>query len=285
MSYRSVLAYVDGGEATHQALSIAAMIAREHDARLTGLHVAAPALLPGDNRIRMTAEMADALARQRTESAERAEHMFRAAAGDLPRTGWEVAQHAGGDDTPSLIGRWARCFDLTVIGQIGEGERLGRRPGMLPEQLVMQAGRPILVVPPTNTTASAGRRVLVGWDQSREAARALADALPILERAEKVWVLTIAEPEDRAAFAANGEDHRLDRAISYLADHGIEAIPLKEPTGDLNAGEILLARAADNSADLLVLGAYGHSRLRELVLGGVTRDLLTHMTVPMLLAH
>jgi nucleotide-binding universal stress UspA family protein len=285
MSYRSVLAYVDGSDAAHAAISAAVHIARDHEAQLTGLHVVAPAMLPGDNRLRLTPEIMETLARRRHESAERAEHLFRGATATLGRTAWELAEFDGSGDLPALVSRRARCFDLAVIGQVGEGETVGRRPGALPEQLVLQSGRPILVVPPVSAPATIGHRVLVAWDQSREAARALTDALPILKRAERVWILTIGEAEDTAAFAADGKDQRAERAVAYLAEHGVTAVPLHDTVNELDASEILLARASDSGADLLVLGAYGHSRLRELVLGGVTREILTHLTIPALLSH
>lgn len=286
MSYRTVLVHVDGSDAGLAALHAAVHLAQQHDAKLIGLHVMEPAAIPGDNRMRLGVDYVEMLRRRRAENAAETERLFRDAARDVARTDWEAAElNDGSFDSPAIVARSARCADLTVVGQVGVGERVADRPGALPEQLVLQSGRPILVVPPATAAKSVAERVLVAWDQSREAARALGDALPLLERAKQVWVLTIGERADRVLFDGDGRDRRAERALAYLAAHDIPATALNDTAGTLDASEILLSRAADQSADLIVLGAYGHSRLRELVLGGVTRDILSHMTVPVLMAH
>jgi nucleotide-binding universal stress UspA family protein len=145
----------------------------------------------------------------------------------------------------------------------------------------MLAGRPILVVPYAGHFARIGQRVVIGWDASREAARAVNDAMPLLAAAEAVTVLTI-DPEQSPR--GHGEIPGADIAL-HLARHGVTAQVERTVSAGIGIGNTLLSRAADLEADLLVMGAYGHSRVRELLLGGVTRTMLTSMTLPVLMAH
>ena len=139
----------------------------------------------------------------------------------------------------------------------------------------------MLVVPYAFERRPVGRRVLVAWNASREAARAVSDALPLLKRAGQVDVVAF---EPGKSGAAHGEEPGADIAL-YLARHGVKVTVSRVDAPDLDVGNQLLSRAFDLSADLIVMGAWGHSRLRELVLGGVTRTVLESMTVPVLMAH
>jgi nucleotide-binding universal stress UspA family protein len=280
MGYRTILAVIDDAPQSAQQVAIAATLAQQHDARLIGLHVL-PALEPmrvaGDSAtIKLVRD-----ARAQREERAAAAAAFRSGSQAIRDTSWALVE-ADLLAVETVASRRARCADLVVVGQIGVGERWEEGPGKLPQQLVMEAGRPVLVVPRYGAFSSIGRRVLVSWNQSREAARALADAMPILAKAEQVFVLTIDETDRRSR---TGEDPRADNAVDYLAAHGIAAKALHDVTGKVGAGDVLLGRCSDLEIDLLVLGAYGHSRLRERALGGVTRDILTHMTVPTLMSH
>jgi nucleotide-binding universal stress UspA family protein len=126
-----------------------------------------------------------------------------------------------------------------------------------------------------------GRNVLVAWNGSREATRAVNDALPILERAEKVTVLAV---NPRKGGGDHGDIPSADIAL-HLARHGVKAEASQTVSNELEVGDTILSRLADFGSDLVVMGAYGHSRMRELLMGGVTRELLQHMTVPVLLSH
>ena len=173
----------------------------------------------------------------------------------------------------------ARAADLVIYPQSTVEYRLP--VGFGPEDLVMAAGRPILVVPPRTDFIALGRRVLVAWDGSREAARAAHDALPLLNKVELVTLMTVSARE------ADSERHRpgLERMLRNYERHGI-AVRVEEA---LSAGQaisdVLLSRVADLGADLIVAGAYHHSQLRESLFGGVTRDLLERMVTPVLLSH
>ena len=175
----------------------------------------------------------------------------------------------------------ARYVDLTIMGQLdpagGDGELLRPRP----EHVALASGRPILVVPYAGNFETIGRRALIGWNATREATRAVNDAMPLLMAAEIVTVLTI---DARGGPDAHGEVPGADISL-HLARHGVKTTIERTVSAGIPAGDVLLSRAADLGADLLVMGAYGHSRVRELLLGGATRSILRSMTLPVLMSH
>lgn len=172
----------------------------------------------------------------------------------------------------------AKTVDLIILGQHSPDSR---SVGFRPEDIVIAAARPILVIPYAGSFDTVGRRALVAWDGTREAVRAVNDALPLLANAEAVTVVFVAAQE------AALEQHRpsLERIVQHLLRHGIAAQPGETLQGDLAISDVLLSRAADFAADLIVSGAYHHSQLREALIGGVSRELLEHMTVPVLMSH
>jgi nucleotide-binding universal stress UspA family protein len=142
----------------------------------------------------------------------------------------------------------------------------------------MSAGRPVLMVPYAGRFPDTGKRVLIAWNAGREAARAVTDAMPLLSKAQSVEVVAFGEGGD------HGEVPGADLAL-FLARHGVKATAARQHAPGVDIGNQILSRAADVNADLIVMGAYGHSRLRELALGGATRSVLDAMTVPVLMAH
>ena len=179
--------------------------------------------------------------------------------------------------TPGVFARLARRFDLSILGQPEpEQPALDR---LIVEAALFDAGRPVLVVPYIQRAGLKLDRILLCWDGSRSAARAVADALPFLRRGKLVEVVTVAsEP------AKSDEMPGADIA-HHLARHGVEVELKRIVTAETDVANTILSHAADSSADFLVMGGYGHSRLREFVLGGVTREILTSMTVPTLMSH
>ena len=180
-------------------------------------------------------------------------------------------------DAAAVVGLNARYADLTVVGQANPDDPQNYPNPGLPAEVALDAGRPVLVVPYVGAAHEVGRNVLVAWNGSREASRAVHDALPLLQAAEQVSVLGI-NPVDTRHIA--GFD-----ISAQLARHGVEIEASKTVSSDVSVGDVLLSRAADLDADLIVMGAYGHSRLRELVLGGATRLILATMTMPVFMAH
>ena len=143
----------------------------------------------------------------------------------------------------------------------------------------MAAGRPALVVPYIGAGKTIGARPMVAWDGGREAARAVNDAMPMLERAKSVVVLTV-NPKKRD----HGQEPGADIAL-HLARHGIKVEAQHLEVRDMSVADTILSRMADQGIDLLVMGAYGHSRIREWVMGGTTRQIFANMTVPVLMSH
>jgi nucleotide-binding universal stress UspA family protein len=172
---------------------------------------------------------------------------------------------------------YANAVDLTILGQ-HSGKSAGE---FVPDAVVLEVGRPILIVPYAGRFETVGRRPLIAWDGSREAARALGDALPLIEDAEAVTVIHVGTREAQLERAQPA----LDRIVRHLQRHAIKAKGEAALGGDLPISDLLLSRAADLGADMIVAGAYHHSPMREALLGGVSRELLRHMTVPVLMSH
>jgi nucleotide-binding universal stress UspA family protein len=176
----------------------------------------------------------------------------------------------------TLFAQIARRFDLAVVGQAQrEG---GASDELIIEGALFESGRPLVVVPYIQKRGMTLDRVLACWDGSRTAARAIGDAMPFLERAKAVDIVIVAEErKSDETTGANMSEH--------LARHGVRASVKRIAKGDLAIEDVLLSYAADSGADFMVMGGYGHSRLREFILGGVTRGILASMTVPVLMSH
>ncbi|MES2537083.1 MAG: universal stress protein [Pseudomonadota bacterium] len=184
------------------------------------------------------------------------------------------------DDAESGITLQARYADLVVIGQIDPDEPTPFVRSDFPEYVVMNAGRPVLIVPYAGHFPHTGKKVMVAWNASLEATRALTGAIPFLKRAQQVNV-SVFSPGAEAD--VHGEEPGADIAL-YLARHDIN-VQVERHVADIDIGNALLSAAADLSSDLIVMGAYGHSRFREILLGGATRTVLLSMTVPVLMSH
>ena len=174
------------------------------------------------------------------------------------------------------FGQIARRFDLAVVAQAQrEG---GASDDLVIEGALFESGRPIVVVPYIQQRGMTLDRVLACWDGSRTAARAIGDAMPFLERAKAVDIVIVAE--ERKSEELTGTN-----MSAHLTRHGVAATVKRIAKGDIAIEDVLLSYAADSGADFIVMGGYGHSRLREFILGGVTRGILRTMTVPVLMAH
>jgi nucleotide-binding universal stress UspA family protein len=182
-------------------------------------------------------------------------------------------------DLSREVSRLAQYFDATFLEQPSPE---GPDTSNVIEAVLFGSGRPVLIVPYIYRlhVPSQLRTVLVAWNEGRPAARAIADALPLLQMADRVEVVTVSGPNPR------GSQHGSAAMMAqHLAQHGIKADMKALTRGDVDIGNTLVSYATDVSADLIVMGAYGHSRLREIVLGSTTRTILQSMTVPVLMAH
>jgi nucleotide-binding universal stress UspA family protein len=176
-----------------------------------------------------------------------------------------------------MFGRLARRFDLSVAAQSPPDKALGE--DLLIEAALFQSGRPVVVVPYIQKDALALGRVLVAWDGGQTAARAIGDALPFLKRAKAVDIVIVATSRARQDETAGTDMAR------HLARHDLKVEIRRIVADDVNVANMILSHASDSGADFIVMGGYGHSRLREFILGGATRGILQQLTLPVLMAH
>ena len=299
MALKDLLVIVEPGDPVGSQVNVAVAIAARHAAHLAGLCVVPPLTLSeaglpwsgGAIEAEALEQVQASLRGEHTAAVQRLEAAFRKATADLVSpVEWRVV-----DGRPhELAPLHARYADLTVIRQADPRNPTPASDG-LAEAVMLGSGRPTLVVPYAGRFAEVGRCVLVTWNASREAARALNDALPFLERADKVTVLAVNpgrvggddEPPPstaRAVFGGQGSWPAAD-ITHHLARHAVKAEASYTISDDIDVGNAILSRAADLGADLIVMGGYGHSRAREFVLGGATRTILESMTVPVLMSH
>lgn len=280
MALKDILVHIDNGRHCDARLDAAAGLAAAHDAHLIGLYVISHPHIPDYVRAQIPEEVLTMQDRWLREAAERARALFEER---VQRSGVRGEWRAvSGLPVPvlSLHGRYA---DVIVVGQRDITGEEGVEDPAMPDQLILSAGRPTLVIPYGGRFPTIGERVLVAWDASRLAARAVNDALPFLEKAKQVVVIAV-NPKAAEGEGGHGDIPSADICL-HLARHGINAEAQHLYADDVSVGELLLSRAIDEGIDLIVCGAYGHARWRELVLGGVTRHLLGHMTVPVLMSH
>lgn len=275
MSYKSILVHVDNSRACAARLAVAINLAREFGAHLTGLYLMPGLTVPPPY---IVAEVGPDLMQAQEEAAaaraEEAREAFEAATrGTSLATEWRTAE-GGRARSIELHGRYC---DLIVLGQ-ADPEDPACVSGGLADKVVLESGRPVLVVPYIGAQRPLDEYAMVAWNRGREAVRAVNDALPLLQKARKVDVLSI-NPDP------SGENIPSSDICLHLARHGVRAEARHARASDIDVGDMLLSLAADRGVGLLVMGAYGHSRFRELVLGGATKHLLEHMTVPVLMSH
>jgi len=277
MTISNLLVHVDATVHSDARVQVAAELAKRFNARLSGLYVIEPdpveVIMPVDANFGGTASQA----RARSEARENpCEAHFNGCLRIKSLTGeW----HSARGEAEVLVSRQARLTDLTVAGQSDPDDPLDNASGVAARTL-LESGRPVLMVPYAGRFDSLGANVVVAWKETREAARALNDALPFLQIASTVTILAINPAEEPENVAKAGQ-----AVLAHLATHGVKAQFARVDGSELSAGELILNRCFDLGADLLVAGGYGHSRVRERILGGVTRTLFEQMTVPVLLSH
>jgi nucleotide-binding universal stress UspA family protein len=277
MGLKDILVHVDRSSRCEARLEAAINLAADHDAHLIGLYVLTYARIPGYIRAEINEDVLKFQAESARAAAEKAEAMFNE---HVDRAGVKAEWRCVEGDLLPVLSLHARYADIAIVGQRDpEWKDTGDDPGM-PDQLVLSIGRPVLVVPHVGQYPVIGKRVMVAWDASRLATRAVNDALPFLVKAKKVAVVAV-NPE--GGEEGHGEIPSADICL-HLARHGVKAEAQHIYAKDMSVGDMMLSRAADEGIDLIVTGAYGHARWRELVLGGVTRHLLNHMTVPVLMS-
>lgn len=275
MSIRQLLVHLDTSPACEARLGLACELARRFDAHLTGLAPTGWVQMPVDVGLALGSPNYVQLSMEHLRRrAEAAVERFRLRVQGLRSTETVIEEQ----ESASAVVAHGRCHDLIVVGQHHPDDLLATGGDTLAEQVLMQSGRPVLVVPYIGAPDSCGQRILLAWKPTRESVRAVADAMPLLQAAAHVDVVVF-EEADAPARAA-----QLDALGAWLSRHGVRHTASRQPQV-IDVGNALLSYAADHGSDLIVMGGYGHSRLREWVLGGVTRSLLGQMTVPVLMSH
>lgn len=268
MSYKSLLVHLDDSERCAVRVALALELAERFDAHLTGLY------LPHAHR-HVPEEAPPPEARL-----ARTHEQFLLAA---ERAGRIVEWRAPRPCNVATAAMHARHADLLLLGQPEAGDWYAQSAGGFVADLLMTAGRPAVVVPHSGAFTDFAQNILVAWDGSREAARAVSDALVLLQRAQCVSIEVIVSNHE--AKHPHAERAAIE-AAAWLDLHGVQA-SFHESARDpaVQTGAALLSRASDLHADLLVAGAYAHSRVHECILGGTTRTLLEAMTVPVFMSH
>jgi len=280
MSYKTLLLHLDDGARREERLNLAFEMAERFDAHIVVLYVPGLPLIPPYALAEAGPAAVEIEGKRRAAAAQDAETVFRAASSRHRAVKCEWRMSTG--DPVAALCLSGRYVDLVIAGQPEPGgEDASRLPAGFAGDLVLSVGRPVLFVPYAGRFTTVGKRVMVAWNAGREAARALRDALPLLKDAAQVDVVAF---DPGRGSSQHGDVPGADIGL-FLARHGIKVTVSQQSGTDLDAGVQILSRAADFSADLIVMGAYGHSRLREQILGGATRTLLESMTVPVLMSH
>jgi len=276
---KDIVAFVDGRRGGSEVIEFAARLSHEHEAHLTGAFVWPPMAAEGSSAYVRGAAIKELMASYDAEvlQIERAlrQSFEQAASRNDLRAEWRSLRCLRARDMVVH----ARYADLAIVGRPnpGGGDAI---PLDLPQILVLASGRPVLVLPP-EPPPSAGRRILIAWNAEREATRAVADAMPLLVRAEGVEVFVV--DHERHA-GDHGEEPGADIA-RHLARHGVKLEVRRGSSRGEDVGDVILARAKEIGADLLVMGAYGHLRLTELIFGGATRTALHEARIPVLMSR
>jgi nucleotide-binding universal stress UspA family protein len=260
MSIKSILVYLSQKDRAEAVLDVAMGFASRHDAHLAGLHVISGT---GEDDVPGMPDKAEALERVFRKRSEKAgvAHEWSCTDGDPER----------------VVALQSRCHDLLVVGQTNPASESPIWPHQSLEKILIHSGRPVVLVPYQGRFAKVGNRVLIGWDGTREAGRAVSNAMPFLEKAQEAIVLVVD--------LRRGDALSVDDLVSCLEHHGVNVEARGARSQGRAIGDMLLSESQDLDCDLLVMGAYGHSRLREHVFGGPTYDVLKHMSVPVLMSH
>ena len=280
MSYKTILTHCHDVRRVERLLQVAVPLARSVDAHLVGLAVIPPfVVVPAmdgagssvtveEHRIAYAKDLASI---QKT---------FTAATSDLmPSAEWRVADASFGTAADRVVEQGS-CADLVIVAQ-ADPEWSSSALLEDPERVVLSVGRPVLIVPNSGSAVCPPKRVSVAWNGRREAARAVFDALPLLQHAELVDVIGVNSGQESAQHG----DLPATEICAALARHGVRCQASEASAGSGEVGHELLRQAKAFGADLLVMGCYGHSRLREFVLGGASRYVLRHMHLPVLMSH
>lgn len=272
MRYKDIMVYVDDNEASGARIRLAAELALSQEAHLTGLYVRRALNIPSPAQIEDESGLLGSQIALSGEFEEKASKLFEQCIKHYNIIGdWRI--HDG--KVSSALTLHGHYVDLLVLGVNTETPRSVE----IVDEAMIVAGRPVLAVPYAYPGNLFGKRAVIAWDGSRESTRAVHDSIPFLEDADKVWVVTAGRDEKQSMTSAA-------KICAHLSRHDIDAVPESlSAKREKEVGEVILNHAIEVEADLIVMGAYGHTRLHEVILGGVTDHIVNHMTVPVLFSH
>jgi nucleotide-binding universal stress UspA family protein len=274
---KDIVVNLTGGAPQEFAADYAVSLATLFDAHVAGVGFIYEPVIPGSVMGGIPTDLIEAQREENAKTAKAATSRFAAAARQAGLSAEVRILDASVAGAADLFGRIARRFDLAVVGQARPRE--GASEDLLIEGALFESGRPVVVVPYVQTKAVSLERVLVCWDGSRPATRAIADALPFLRRAKAIDIVAVSGERGKGSELVGTNMAR------HLARHGL-AVELKRVSaGNVDVPAAIRTHAAETGADFMVMGGYGHSRLREFILGGVTRTILTSSTIPVLMSH
>lgn len=276
MGFKTILAHVDTGRSAPARLKLSADLAARFAAHVSGLYVRRPFQAPAFTD---AGPAMDSLYRTYENAVKADEAIATAAFRDsIGRTSLSSEWRVANGLAEEVVAAHARYADLVVVGQAEPDAAATTTPSNLAETVAMAGERPVLIVPHIGAVKPPGKTVMLCWNGTREAARAATGALPILKAADNTIILLIDPRND-------GDEQPGAGIARWLARHGVKAVAQRDTAAGSDVGGVILSRAADHDADLIVMGLYGHSRMREWVLGGASRTLLASMTVPLFVAH
>jgi len=281
MAYKDLLVHLDSCSGCNDRIEAAVALAKRNEARLKGVALALKSSISTYLGIDIPSSLTEAQQELVRKAAEDSVARFEAAA---KQAGIEYESEiltCGAAKAPTMLSFMARHHDVTFLGQPNPDESGGSFQNILLEGVLFASGRPVYVVPYIGRPHMKIRKAVVAWDGGKKAVRAVNEAIPLLQARQEVIILVI-NPDERKGVHGERPGHDI---AEHLKRHGINARPDVFNVEDMKPDTVVLNYMSDSGADLLVMGAYSHSRLREKAFGGVTNTILHHMTTPVLMAE
>ena len=273
--FKQIVVHIEDDDGAHHHVGVAIDLASQFNAHLTGLNTITDIVIPTYAEVQIGADIIDASMKAARKKAQATNTTLQKLA---DKKGIDSRWLIEEGDVVQQVTRHSRYADLLVLAQADQSEIFNQRLGII-DQLTLVAGSPVLVVPYIGVKSPITHRLMIAWNGSRETAHAVKSALPFLQNASEVHVVSV-RPKSRPANTVDAEIFR-----SYMLYHQIEFAHHDCVRTDLSAADTLINWANDHGIDMLVMGAYGHSRMRELVLGGVSEYMLRHSPISLMVAH
>jgi len=284
MPLKTILVHLETEAQALAVTQVAIGLAKTHAAHLIGLHVVPDPFISAAVPPEVVGELLDAQRNANLAGAKRIGETFNVALAqaNVPFEWQAIEAHF--ESAASIVIRQGNAADLVVLGQPDRSINLIEGIAT-PEEVMLGLGRPVVIVPNKPSVTTIGQRVLLGWNGNRESARAAFDALPFLQKAESVRLLAAGRPHGAHWGGIRDDAAPTGAIVAALARHGVRASVATTEAGPAEVASALLAQAKEHRSDLVVMGGYGHWRMREIVFGGATHGILEHATIPVLMSH